>query len=468
MDNGARNYVKAISRVRVPAEKKNHLNFLLFSFSTTQNDFSSSTVFQIFVIFFFCTFNSSRYRSTNTFRIQCVFILLPAATHTHRHLGSWMARRLRSPSKQCVWKCVIVKQQKRRSLVLGWKQEGKNMCRENEWCVCGWSSCVRIEHTKRVRERKCKIIDPVRPWWWLWCGNTNIHSKGSEIQNGDPVFRRPVFSPSNFLPIETLISTNKNALKSTTDGRSTLCRYFQQLIDYRNARKTQLRFCLLWILCEASERAIFFPSKWSVHVVSCGKHTAESWVGLPQLTDDGLTYTMFEFLSLLLSLRALFLCVAPYDALSQPCLLLVNRDNLSSETEEKTGNYIAIQAHCSVHTWPWLVEREEKTPQQKVFIEHTERRQKIILKKMFLVGRSRSNFNTYGGKMQNFLVALCGKIVKSAWKCVQSVHLSGIVRKKSVKIGEEMWFGSRGLHILWPRLMSAIRHSEAFPKFKFV
>lgn len=60
-------------------------------------------------------------------------------------------------------------------------------------------------------------------------------------------------SPSTF-PIRTLISTNKIALKSTTDGQSMFFGLFQQLIEYQNARKTQLRFCLF----RQRERRLFF------------------------------------------------------------------------------------------------------------------------------------------------------------------------------------------------------------------
>lgn len=55
------------------------------------------------------------------------------------------------------------------------------------------------------------------------------------------------------LPIETLLGTTKNALKSTTDGISALLDHFQQLIDRRSARKTQLRFA------HFDKREIFFP-----------------------------------------------------------------------------------------------------------------------------------------------------------------------------------------------------------------
>lgn len=86
--------------------------------------------------------------------------------------------------------------------------------------------------------------------------------------------------------------------------------------------------------------------------------------------------------------------------------LLVNEDNLRSKKMEKTGKYNRTHTHTSSQR---RLLRESQ--QLKVFIEHTEREE--ILKKMFLVGRSRSNFYTFGRKMQNFPVTFSGKIVKS-------------------------------------------------------
>lgn len=113
--------------------------------------------------------------------------------------------------------------------------------------------------------------------------------------------------------------------------------------------------------------------------------------------------------------------------------------------------------------------------QLKVFIE-TYRKRRKILKKMFLVGRGRSNFYTFGRKMQKFTVTLCGKFVKSDWKWTESdpqpvlrerTSRKSIFRPELNKMRFDLWrLLSWPINVRPTNKVKLVRSRKSFPSFK--
>lgn len=315
-------------------------------------------------------------------------------------------------------------------------------------------ACLLFSYFARNKERECKIIDPVRPWWCdmyvaMWQHKDSFVRKRKKSKMATQLGALAETSRRLF-PIRTLISTNKNALKSTTDGSILVFSQFQQLIDRQNARKTQLRFCLF----RPNEREIFsFPLfvSWTGKMVS---HT--------QSRDD-----------LACLIGALPFCSRTHffpDSCSLSCSALdVAHD--STEVVTKAPYDSRIHAQCCLLAMTWFSEKtangrphwQPNSHIGAIFERRAEnaskrfslkiQKEEKILKKMFLVGRSRSNFYTFGGKMQNFLVARCGKIVKSDWKCIESDQQSaGREKSRGKEIFQEHFEKCDSVHegFMWP------------------
>lgn len=136
------------------------------------------------------------------------------------------------------------------SIVLGRgiTRRQKYVSREARAVVCMFvlRFCTLFSLGNKARANvKLSIRSGPGGWRW-WCYVCCYVATPTFIVRNPKWRRFSTLSPdfSSTFPIRTLISTNKIALKSTTDGQSMFSGLFQQLIDYQNARKTQLRFCL--------------------------------------------------------------------------------------------------------------------------------------------------------------------------------------------------------------------------------
>lgn len=145
---------------------------------------------------------------------------------------------------------------------------------------------------------------------------------------------------------------------------------FQQLIDYQNTRKTQLRFCLFR---QPREIFSFFRS------LRKGK-MVKSQIGLASLLSVHvhtfpLRFSLVRSLAVRLSVNPRWWCAwkSPYDLAThaQCCLLTKTIWEAKRWKKRATTSTHKHTATCTHRVWE---EKKKKKRQQKVFIENTERK----------------------------------------------------------------------------------------------